>query len=82
MLGQCVSLAVNTRILLVVFKERTANNFLTLAKHPSLLPNMVLKPSLFRDVAWRRLFVGSWLSPTNAATSQKSENLDYTAAET
>jgi len=59
-----------------VFKEHTGNYFLTLAKHPSLLPNTVLKSSLFRDVAWRKLFVGSWLSPTNLATSQKSENLD------
>ena len=77
-----MSLTVNTTILVIVFKERTANYSLTLAKHPSLLPNMLLKSSLFWDVARRKLFVGSWLSPTNAATSQKSENLEYTAAET
>ena len=70
-----MSLAVNTRILLVVFKERTGNCFPTLAKHPSLLPNTLLKSPLFWDVVWRT-FVGSWLSPTNAATSQKGEDLD------
>jgi len=51
-------------------------------KTPITPTNMLLKSSLFWDVARRTLFGGSWLSPTNAATLQKREDLDYTAAKT